>query len=120
MANGEVSRILRTIRQVEDRTKGKIKNAIEDVLLDLQRRAIERAPIDTGDLRGSSSVEVVERNGMITGTIGFNTPYAMKQHEDLTLNHPRGGEAKYIEKPLKENEARYKQFVKDAVREGVL
>jgi len=35
--------------------------------------------------------------------ISFNTPYARRQHEDLTLNHPRGGKAKYLEDPFKRN-----------------
>lgn len=30
--------------------------------------------------------------------ISYNTPYANKQHEDLQLSHPNGGEAKYLEK----------------------
>ncbi len=28
--------------------------------------------------------------------------YLMKQHEDLSLNHPRGGQAKFFEQPLVE------------------
>ena len=35
-------------------------------------------------------------------SISANTPYALKQHEDATLNHPNGGEAKYLERPFNE------------------
>jgi hypothetical protein len=31
----------------------------------------------------------------------------VRQHEDLTLQHPNGGEAKFLERPLDEAEDRY-------------
>ena len=32
--------------------------------------------------------------------ISYNTPYANKQHEDLQLHHPNGGQAKFLEKAI--------------------
>ena len=32
--------------------------------------------------------------------ISYSTPYAWRQHEDLQLNHPNGGQAKYLEKAV--------------------
>jgi hypothetical protein len=43
----------------------------------------------------------------IKGIAGFNTPYALAQHERLDYHHPKGGKAKYLEGPLKENVGRY-------------
>ena len=34
--------------------------------------------------------------------ISFNTPYAYKQHEDTSLNHPKEGESKFLEKAWNE------------------
>lgn len=34
--------------------------------------------------------------GSIVGTVIFDQSYAMYQHEDLTLRHPRGGSGKYL------------------------
>ncbi len=31
--------------------------------------------------------------------VGFAAPYAIRIHEDLNLNHPNGGQAKYLEEP---------------------
>lgn len=44
--------------------------------------------------------------------IGFDTPYAARIHEDLQMNHPNGGEAKYLEKAYRRNLAYAKQYIK--------
>lgn len=43
----------------------------------------------------------------LTGEVVVDQPYALVQHEDTDLSHPRGGEAKYLENPLKEKYDRY-------------
>jgi hypothetical protein len=62
---------------------------------DLRGKAAELAPIDTGDLRGSSYAEV---NGL-DGVVGFGEIYALRQHEETQLRHPKGGQAKFLEQP---------------------
>lgn len=57
-------------------------------------------PVDTGTLQKSGSVKL--NSETLTAQISYNTPYALKQHEDATLNHPNGGEAKYLERPFNE------------------
>lgn len=32
--------------------------------------------------------------------VGYNTSYALYVHEDLSMNHPRGGQAKYLTTPV--------------------
>lgn len=46
-------------------------------------------------------------HGTLTGTVVVDQVYARYQHEDLTLRHPRGGQAKYLEGPLHERQADY-------------
>lgn len=57
-------------------------------------------PVDTHTLQESGHIKT-DTIKQIT-TISYNTPYALKQHEDPNLNHPKGGEAKYLEKPFNE------------------
>lgn len=104
-------------------------------------QAVKKAPRDTGTLRRSGTVtykslpnvdevypvaqqmqvqkepkpEHVQRNN-IKAYVSFNTPYAHKQHEDLTLNHPREGEAKYLENALDENKGRVKTIVEKEMK----
>jgi hypothetical protein len=53
--------------------------------------------------------------GKLDGRVIVDQRYAQFQHEDLTLNHPRGGEAQYLARPLMENYARYFQAYADEV-----
>lgn len=57
-------------------------------------------PVDTGTLKDSGFVKTDKKTKSVM--IAYNTPYARKQHEDNTLNHPRGGQAKYLERPFDE------------------
>jgi hypothetical protein len=98
--------------------------------LDVAGRAMRRAPVDTGHLRESGWVEVngaeVARGqedgslatsggappaeeGRAVARITFNATtddgrysYALIQHEETEFGHPRGGEAKYLERSMAE------------------
>ena len=56
-----------------------------------------QTPKDTGALVESRQIEVDDNHAVIS----YNTPYAHRQHEDLTYNHPNGGNAKYLENPMR-------------------
>ncbi|WP_037161065.1 hypothetical protein [Rhodococcoides fascians] len=60
----------------------------------LQDLAVQKTPIQDGILRASAKATA---DGL-ESAVSFNTPYAVRQHEDLALNHPNGGEAKYLER----------------------
>lgn len=62
--------------------------------------AVKRAPIDRGDLRGSAQVEPASAADLSVDIV-FDTPYAVIQHERLDFHHEQG-EAKYLERPLRE------------------
>lgn len=112
--------INQNIRSIEQNIINAVKRAVEDVALDLQGKSQLLAPIDTGDLRGSASTTPVKKVGnVISCQVGFSQEYALKQHENMSYNHPRGGQAKYLEEPLKRNEGRYKQSIKNSVRRSV-
>ena len=58
----------------------------------------KEVPWDTTHLLQTGTVEPLpEGDGF---QIGYNTPYAERQHEDMTLHHPKpGAKAKYLEDP---------------------
>lgn len=66
-------------------------------------------PVETGTLKDSGTVSLDKQNKI--ATISYNTPYARKQHEDNTLNHPRGGQAKYLERPFNEKSDELETYV---------
>lgn len=107
-------------RAFSDRLKN-IQNyapkAIKDVSFDLLGKSVALAPVDTGDLRGSGKVDF--SNGGLNSEVSFNTPYALRQHEELSYNHPQGGQAKYLEEPFNKNKSKYIKHIEDSVRRAV-
>jgi len=60
-----------------------------------EARAI--VPIEESTLE-RSGVASVDRSSM-TAAVSFDTPYAVRQHEELTWQHDEGRQAKYLEQP---------------------
>ncbi|MEU3945462.1 hypothetical protein [Streptomyces sp. NPDC029526] len=58
----------------------------------------ELVPIDEGGLQntGTASVDA----GDLVAMVSYDTPYAARQHEELTWRHAPGRQAKYLEQPL--------------------
>lgn len=65
--------------------------------------AASRAPIEEGILEGSGKATVDDAD--LIGAVSFNTPYAVRQHEDMGLRHDAGREAKYLERSATEERA---------------
>lgn len=103
-----------------------------DITLDLAGRSAQLAPVDTGDLRNDCHAEIngvtvfadkkqsgtAPTSPQLTATIGYSLPYALRQHEELDYNHPKGGQAKYLEQPFLENEAKYIKALADIPEEA--
>lgn len=61
-------------------------------------------PYDEGDLHDSGEVDRPEVDGSGARVVlhygSASVPYALTQHENMEYAHPRGGEAKFLEKVL--------------------
>lgn len=58
--------------------------------------ANELVPIQEGTLKRSG---VASSDGL-TAAVSYDTPYAVRVHEDLTARHDPGRTAKYLERPF--------------------
>ena len=58
----------------------------------------EQVPLDQGPLKNSCVVSVADDGE--SGTVSYDTPYAVIQHEATYFNHQRGRKAKYLEDPV--------------------
>jgi hypothetical protein len=56
---------------------------------------VEQTPVDTGHLRSSEEPRPTAEGAELF----IPGPYARRQHYELTWNHPRGGNALYLELP---------------------
>jgi len=88
-----------------------LSQAAEAVLAEAQ----ERAPVETGTLRRSGTVTDAPHEMAVY--VSFNTPYALRQHEELRYQHPNGGEAKYLENALTDKAPQIPGYVKRRVLE---
>lgn len=62
----------------------------------LRQESDRVAPREDGDLSASA---MVVAEGM-SAAVGYGSPYAIKQHENLHYSHPSGGVPKYLETAL--------------------
>lgn len=129
-----LSEVQEKIQKKVDELQVKSTKGLADALLFVATESQQRAPVDTGDLRGSVKVEIdsnvyakgVSKNGITIagtlpekakkGSVSFNTKYAGVQHEQLNYSHPRGGQAKYLESVLLENQDRILKCIADKMR----
>ena len=58
----------------------------------------EQVPLDQGPLKNSCYVDVADDGS--SGTVSYDTPYAIVQHENMQFQHQRGRKAKYLEDPV--------------------
>ena len=88
---------------------------LHEVAVEIMSNSQEEVPKDTTALVRSGFI-IEEGDSIILGYGGPNTKinpktgipteeYALKVHEDLYMNHPRGGKAKFLEDPF--NDACY-------------
>lgn len=63
-------------------------------------RMLPRMPIDTGAMRGSTQTYHARPTSLESG-VTVNTPYAVKQHEELGYFHAEG-EAKFAERTFRD------------------
>lgn len=95
--------------------------------LDLSSASAKLAPIESGDLRNSAHAQLLDDN---TVEVGFNLPYARRQHDNLDYRHDRtdgyrrpdgttvnliaGGQALYLEEPFNARVNNYIDYIRMA------
>ncbi|MFE0727949.1 hypothetical protein ACFW2X_06795 [Streptomyces antibioticus] len=55
----------------------------------------DRVPLDEAALQRSGTASVDEAD--LTAMVSYDTPYAVRQHEEMDYRHAPGREAKYLE-----------------------
>jgi hypothetical protein len=76
--------------------------------------AVERTPIEEGDLRQSAGTRMVGDEAWIE----YNSVYARRQHYELDWRHPRGGQALFLESAVVTEEAANQRIMADTFREA--
>lgn len=120
-----------TMHMTHDNTEAQAHVAIDRLLTGTKGACTEacqailaisnsKIPVDTGTLQSSGFYEVKRRTDVSSylyqGIVGYGgngdpvnpktgeraSQYMVEVHEDLFMNHPNGGEAKFLEKAVQE------------------
>ncbi|MBE5797470.1 MAG: hypothetical protein E7327_08875 [Clostridiales bacterium] len=77
----------------------------------------EQVPLDQGPLKNSCYVDVADDGS--SGTVSYDTPYAIVQHENMAYQHQRGRKAKYLEDPCNDSsvQSEMRELIARAYRE---
>lgn len=76
-------------------------------LSEIQSTAVDLAPIRQGTLRESATINRPTVQGSrVVGDVSFPIVYAAVQHESEHFNHPRGGQAKYLQTAAERHKSR--------------
>lgn len=88
-------------------------DALTDIAEDDLRESLEVVPIEEGTLGRSGFVEV--DRAQLTAQVAFDTPYAIRQHEDPTLRHDAGRKDHFLEDTVEANRARHLDYLRRKV-----
>ncbi|MFF4177652.1 MULTISPECIES: minor capsid protein [unclassified Streptomyces] len=76
-----------------------------------------RVPIEEGTLERSGTATVDEQQ--LTAAVAYDTPYAVRQHEEMDYQHDAGRTAKYLERPMNEEAAAVARIVAAQLRRAL-
>lgn len=79
--------------------------------------ARSRVPIEEGTLERSGTTSIDDDR--LVGAVSFDTPYAVVQHEDMTMSHDAGREAKYLETAIVGERDTVIELVGASIRDGL-
>lgn len=72
----------------------------------------ERVPYEEGDLARSGGVSA---EGLVVA-VSYDTDYAVKQHEDMSLSHDDGRQAKFLESAMNSERQTALKLIADPIR----
>ncbi len=111
---GGIDKVSRNLDRLIKQTTDVQPQVLTQIGTHLESEASQLAPLDKGDLRGSSTTELMDRSRV---RVSFTERYALVMHEDLEYKPQEPGTGpKYLTGPLKRNEQQYMRRIIDANR----
>lgn len=111
--NDRTPQVLATIEAAQLRAVG----LAAEHLLEQANRTV---PHDEGDLEGSGATTdpAFDQPGRAVSAVYYDQPYAVRQHEDLTLSHPDGRRARWLELTAQEQADTLRQIARGELGGG--
>ena len=97
----------------EDMRRAAVKG-LEDAAEHVLGVSNQRVPIEEATLERSGRASVDAST--LQAAVSYDTPYAVVQHEDMTLQHDPGRSAKFLETALNQEAGAVQQIIADRIR----
>jgi len=130
--------LIETLKKKKEAQAEGFEEGVTKAAWDLYDRALDVVPIETGKLWLSGKVIIEGKGFQTVGHVIFDAEYAIWVHERLDLAHGKvynikyaediaagrkilkrpQEQAKFLESPLRDNEARYRQMITKSCREA--
>lgn len=97
-------------------TKRGKRRALEGLTLALENILAESnrlVPLDEGTLERSGRVQIDPAT--MRGVVSYDTPYALRQHEELSWKHAPGRQAKYLETAVNNNQEKTLEIMRKSL-----
>ncbi len=103
------ARVLAAVREHAERG---VRMAAEHLLTESRRLV----PLEEGTLERSGAVVDA---GDLACAVVYDTPYAVRQHEDLTYRHAPGRQPKFLEQPANAERGTMQQIIAAQIRRAM-
>lgn len=81
------------------------------------------SPAEVAQMSANHEAEITKRKAAVQGKlavyVGYSAAYALFVHEDLAANHPNGGEAKFLESAIQDNQAQIIRIATETEKENI-
>ena len=104
-------------RFVSQRARQAAVEGLRDAAEHLLEYANRTVPIEEGTLMRSGQADVDQET--LEASVSYDTPYAVRQHEELDYRHDPGRRAKWLELSLNEREEAIQQYIARKIQESL-
>ena len=95
-----IPQLAQALQRLASQAQAVMVQAVTDEAARILDASFPLVPVDTGLLLTTGMVER-ETDGATVRYGGHGlAPYALVVHEDVTMNHPNGGQAKFLQQPF--------------------
>ena len=90
---------------------------VHDATEELLTVANQRVPHDKGTLQRSGTASFDDTK--ISGAVAYDTPYAVRQHEDTSLHHDDARRTKWLQLALQENAPKLRKHIAAQIKAAI-
>lgn len=104
-------------QEAKTRTRSGAVEGLRTAAMFTLTEANRTVPLDQGPLQRSGDTDVDP--AALEAIVYYNTPYAVRQHEEIHWKHPKQGRAKWLELTMQEQHERIQQIIATQIRKAL-